>query len=180
MVLDISITISRFKNSVCFMMWSFDLAPHKHTHTLTRTHTQSHNICRRETMTMKHHILISTLLLFVSTTMTIVTAQLDCGTRGSTFTIAGSSTIQQLAAASASGYMKKCPGVSANVAGEGSTTGARRLCNIASVGPSVEIGTMSRNWNVPGEAFVRNSTLKNYTCNFGTCDVTQLILPLMG
>jgi ABC-type phosphate transport system substrate-binding protein len=128
---------------------------------------------------MKHRISTVLFLFYVCiittiTTTTIVTAQLICGPSPSTFTIAGSSTVEPIAQLWAASYMGKCPGITINVVvGGNSSTGAQRVCNVTmvnnvTIGPAVEIGSMSRNWISFSEANVTDAMNKKFRCNIGT------------
>ena len=117
-------------------------------------------------------------LLFL-TSITAVSAQLDCPPAGSSITIAGSSTVEPIAKSWAEGYAIKCPTTNITVEGGGSGVGASRVCNVTSAGTAVDIGNMSRQWRTT-EA---NSTAtKKYTCNIGTKtrSVTQIDVAIDG
>ena len=79
-------------------------------------------------------------------------------------TIAGSTSVQPIAAAWGIGYNAQCGAIVIPYAG-GSTSGARRVCAVPSAGTTVDIGAMSRAWRST-EAIV--SPPYNYNCVIGT------------
>jgi ABC-type phosphate transport system substrate-binding protein len=117
-------------------------------------------------------------LLFLAS-ITAASAQLVCGPAGS-FSMAGSTTVEPIARSWAEGYMAKCPGTTITVEGGGSSIGARRVCNVTTAGTAVEIGDMSREWNLISE--VNNTGPFKYVCNFGTKGraVTQIEVAIDG
>jgi ABC-type phosphate transport system substrate-binding protein len=88
-----------------------------------------------------------------------------CGPDGGKVEIAGSSTVFPLADAWAAGYRARCPKVNVTVEGGGSFAGASRVCG--SGGNTVDIGTMSRKFNVASEANVTDAAFGQYICNQG-------------
>ena len=133
-------------------------------------------------VTMKFLIHIATvpitaLLLgsFIATTgmvVTMVSAQLECGPTNGSFHIAGSRVVEPIAKFWAEGYMAKCSSITVNVStGGDSNSGARRVCNDTTMNggeSAVEIGMMSREWNLNTEANVTDKAQEKYACNIGT------------
>lgn len=121
--------------------------------------------------------------LFCVTLFTVlicnVSAQIECGPEGA-WMIAGSSTVQPIANEWAKGYMEMCPGVNVTVAGGGSTSGARQVCNATQ--PVVDIGNMSREWRIGSEVNVTDARNKKYVCNIGNTQrtVTQVDVAIDG
>ena len=113
--------------------------------------------------------------------VTAASAQLVCGPSGS-FTIAGSTDVEIIAASWAQGYTAKCPGAKITVVGGGSSAGARRVCNEETAGTAVEIGNMSRDWNPISEANVTDAAKRKFVCNFGNKSraVTQIDVAIDG
>jgi ABC-type phosphate transport system substrate-binding protein len=109
-------------------------------------------------------------------------AQNVCGPTGATITIAGSSTVEPIAIEWAAGYQAKCPGITVNVTGGGSSVGARRVCNLTSAGSAVEIGNMSRNWRIGSEVNVTDADKRKFKCLIGTGgrEVTQIDVAIDG
>jgi phosphate transport system substrate-binding protein len=120
------------------------------------------------------NLYLAFLVLFVPA----VVSQDTCGPAG-TFYIAGSTTVEPIALTWAAGYTAKCPGVTVNVTGGGSTVGARKVCNLTSAGFPAEIGNLSREWRT-SEA---NLTAPfKYACNQGdkTRTLTQVEVAIDG
>ena len=116
-----------------------------------------------------------------TTTLFFAAAQVECGPDGTTLSIAGSSTVQPLAQAWANGYTTMCPNITVTVAGGGSTSGARQVCNVTQ--PAVDIGNMSRDWRIGSEVNVSSeSSSKKFVCNQGdlTRRVTQVDVAIDG
>jgi ABC-type phosphate transport system substrate-binding protein len=118
-------------------------------------------------------------LSIISFILSFISAQIECGPNG-TLSIAGSSTVEPIAKVWAEGYMTMCPGIVVNVAGGGSTAGARGVCNVTQ--PPIDIGNMSRQWRLNDEANVTDVAKKKYVCNFGTKTrtVTQIDVGIDG
>ena len=95
----------------------------------------------------------------------IVSISAQCGPAG-TFHIAGSRAVEPIAKSWAEGYMAKCPSITVNVStGGDSNSGARRVCNDTSMNggeSAVEIGMMSREWNINTEANVTDKAQEKY------------------
>ena len=127
--------------------------------------------CKYTGITMKF-------LLFLAS-LTAVSAQLDCPPAGSSFSIAGSSTVEPIAKSWAEGFAIKCPTTNITVEGGGSSVGARRVCNVTTAGTAVEIGDMSRQWTT---AEANSTGTKKFVCNIGTRGraVTQIDVAIDG
>jgi ABC-type phosphate transport system substrate-binding protein len=121
-------------------------------------------------------LFLASIVVLVST----VFGQDDCAPDGSQITLAGSTTVEPIARSWAAGYVAKCPNVNVTVEGGGSSIGARRVCNRTDAGSAVDIGNMSREWNVPSEVNVTGPF--KYICNQGTKTrtVTQVEVAIDG
>jgi phosphate transport system substrate-binding protein len=121
------------------------------------------------------NLYLAFLVLFVPA----VVSQDTCGPAG-TFYIAGSTTVEPIALAWAEGYKAKCPDVTVNVTGGGSTVGARKVCNLTTAGFPAEIGNMSREWRLGSEVNMTNPF--KYVCNQGdkTRTITQVEVAIDG
>lgn len=122
--------------------------------------------------------------LFLASVFLLVSAvfgQDDCAPSGTVITIAGSTTVEPIALTWATGYEAKCPGVDVIVEGGGSSIGARRVCNRTDAGTAVDIGNMSREWNIPAEVNRTTGNFK-YICNQGTKTrtITQVEVAIDG
>lgn len=125
---------------------------------------------------MKH---ILSVIFNVIAISSLVSAQVECGPPG-TISISGSSTVEPIAKAWAEGYTKMCPNVIVNIAGGGSSVGARAVCN--STQPAVDIGNMSREWRIGNEANVTDASKRKFICNVGTTtrSLTQIDVAIDG
>lgn len=98
-----------------------------------------------------------------------------------TLEMAGSSTVQPLADAWAALYEETCDTVDVTVRGGGSSAGARQVCD-QSLGDdesAVDIGNMSRDWNVPAEASPENFPWF-YDCAGSDRDAIQVLVGFDG
>jgi ABC-type phosphate transport system substrate-binding protein len=117
---------------------------------------------------------VSTFSCFIGT----ISAQVSCGPTNATIQIAGSRVVESIAQSWAQGYMAQCPTVRINITtGGDSNSGARRVCNDTTGGfTAVDIGMMSRQWNLSSEVNITNRSQGKYTCNIGTKgrNITQI------
>jgi ABC-type phosphate transport system substrate-binding protein len=97
-----------------------------------------------------------------------------CGPSGGKVQIAGSSTVFSLANVWAASYRAQCPDINVTVESGGSSAGAARVCGLLSAGNAVDIGDMSRQFNIPSEANASNATAGQFICNQG--DTSRKIL----
>jgi phosphate transport system substrate-binding protein len=109
--------------------------------------------------------LLVALLLIAGTSVAGQFSLPVCGPDGGKVEIAGSSTVFPLADAWAAGYRARCPKVNVTVEGGGSFAGASRVCG--SGGSTVDIGTMSRTFNIPAEVNVTDAATSQFICNQG-------------
>lgn len=97
--------------------------------------------------------LLSVSILFTARTTIANTDDVVCGPDGRGFSIAGSSTVRPVAEAWATAYRQACPQVGViSVEGGGSSAGAGRVCANSDKGTPVDVGDMSREWNLGEEA----------------------------
>jgi ABC-type phosphate transport system substrate-binding protein len=90
-----------------------------------------------------------------------------CGPAGGKVEVAGSNIVFPLVDAWADGYRARCPGVNVSVEAGASTAGGRRVCGLLSAGTVVDIGTLSRKWNIPAEVSITDEAAGRYICNQG-------------
>jgi phosphate transport system substrate-binding protein len=101
----------------------------------------------------------------------------ECGPSGQTISIAGSTTVLQLAERWAEQYMVLCGDITVVVEGGGSSSGATRVCGGTSKdGGPVDIGDMSRDWLINEASPSSNGYL--YRCIEGDRSRSAIQVPV--
>jgi len=113
--------------------------------------------------------LIAALFVALPAVTALDTVTCFSSTTASVIKIAGSTTVQPLAVAWASGFKAKCPKASVTVEGGGSSAGAKLVCNSTA---GIDIGALSREWK-SSESTLSSSTFQ-YTCATSSLTGKQL------
>ena len=147
---------------------------------LSKAHknAQTTDFCYLRLIMIGIHTLVLVLVLLLATPAIIQALICPSTAATDTITIAGSTTVQPIAAAWGAAYGAQC-GTMVNVQGGGSSSGAQRVCGVTTAGTAVDIGAMSRAWKST-EATVIVGGFK-YQCVIGTpTKVVQIDVAIDG